>query len=88
MVRYILSPHLSCFIAFLDVSQCNESVLVDGESEEAMFVLPHISWKRPTQGDLDFQVWGLINISAFLSVAKIISDSKSYGCNKSYLMLK
>ena len=65
MVRYILSPHLLYFIAFLDVSQCNESLVVDGESEEAMFVLPHISWKPPTQGDLDFQVWGLINISAF-----------------------
>ena len=56
MVRYILSSHLLYFITFLDVSQCNESLLVDGESEEAMFVLPHISWKRPTQGDLDFQV--------------------------------
>ena len=55
---YPLPSFIVCFIAFLDVSQCNESLLVDGESEEAMFVLPHISWKRPTQGDLDFQVWG------------------------------
>ena len=89
MIRYDpLSLFIICFIAFLDVSQCNESLLVDGESEEAMFVLPHISWKRPTQGDLDFQVWGLINISAFSPVAKIISKTKSYGCTKSYLMLK